>query len=52
MNDEVNKWYYIPENKWFKNRKEVKQYLGGTLEFNNALRRRDVIYIINTDNNN
>lgn len=48
--DNSNKWYYIPENKWFTNRKEVKQYLGGTLEFNNALRRRDVIFI-KTDNN-
>lgn len=45
-----NKWYYIPENKWFLNRKEVKQYLGGTYQFNNALRRRDVIFV-KTDNN-
>ncbi len=39
------KWYYLPTNKWFVNRKEVKDYLGGTCEFNIALHRRDVIYI-------
>lgn len=39
------KWYYLPANKWFRNRKEVKDYLGGTIQFNVALRRRDVIFI-------
>ena len=44
-----NKWYYIPHNKWFQNRKQVKEYLGGTYQFNIALSKRDVIYI--KDNN-
>lgn len=47
---ENKRWYLIPENKWFSNRKEVKQYLGGTLQFNNALSKRDVIFI-KEDNN-
>lgn len=42
-------WYYLPANKWFENRKQVKEYLGGTNKFNQALRKRDVIYI--ADNN-
>lgn len=43
--DNTNKWYYLPHNKWFNNRKEVKQYLGGTLQFNQALKKKDVIFI-------
>ena len=42
-------WYYIPHNKWFENRKQVKEYLGGTFAFNRALNKRVVIYI--KDNN-
>ncbi len=42
------KWYYLPANKWFKNRKEVKDYLGGTYQFNVALHQRDVIFIPHT----
>lgn len=44
-----NKWYLITDNKWFENRKQVKEYLGGTYQFNEALRKRDVIFI--KDNN-
>lgn len=40
-----NKWYYLPDGKWFENRKQVKDYLGGTLQFSEALKRRDVIFI-------
>lgn len=46
----IKRWYYIPDSKWFSNRKEVKQYLGGTFQFNEALRTRDVIFI-KEDNN-
>ena len=42
------KWYYLPANKWFKNRKEVKDYLGGTYQSNVALHQRDVIFIPHT----
>ncbi len=38
-------WYYLPKNKWFSNRKQVKDYLGGTYQFTQALNRRDVIFI-------
>lgn len=44
------KWYYIPDNKGFMNRKEVKEYLGGVNNFNRALRKKEVIYIINPEN--
>lgn len=41
-------WYYLPENKWFENRKQVKDYLGGTFQFNQALRKRLVIFVKDT----
>ena len=44
-------WYYIPANKWFENRKQVKDYLGGTFQFNQSLKRRDVIYIKDNEQN-
>lgn len=40
-----SKWYYKPTDKWFNNRKEVKDYLGGTCKFNHALKNKDVIFI-------
>ena len=43
--DNKRVWYYLPEKIWFNNRKEVKEYLGGTFQFNQALKRRDVIFI-------
>lgn len=39
------KWYFIPENKWFENRKQVKEYIGGNYEFTKALKNRDVVFI-------
>jgi hypothetical protein len=38
-------WYYLPDRKWFSNRKEVKDYLGGTYPFSQALKKRDVVFI-------
>jgi len=41
------KWYHLPTNKWFNNRKEVKEYLGGNYYFSIALSKRDVIFVPN-----
>ena len=41
----VNRWYYLPHKKWFENRKQAKDYLGGVNKFNTALKKRDIIYI-------
>ena len=38
-------WYYLPSNKWFNNRKEAKEYLGGTYYFNIELRKHNIIFI-------
>ena len=40
-----SRWYYIPEKKWFENRKQAKEYLGGTNAFNAAFNKRDIIFV-------
>ena len=42
----TSRWYYLPDNKWFNNRKEAKEYLG-ELKFREALNVRDIIFIPN-----
>lgn len=37
-------WYYKPADKWFDTRKQLKDYLGGTKEFNEALKNGDAVY--------
>lgn len=44
-----SKWFYKPHNKWFENRKQVKDYLGGISKFNHALKNKDVIFITYTN---
>lgn len=41
----INKWYYRPDNKWFSNRKEVKEYLGSVSLFRREFKLKNVIFI-------
>jgi hypothetical protein len=43
---------YLPTNKRFNNRKEIKQYLGGINAYNKAFKNKEIFYYDNdiTDN--
>lgn len=43
---------YKPHNKLFNTRKEIKQYLGGTYEYNKALKNGDIYNIYQEESNN
>ena len=43
---------YKPHNKLFSTRKEIKQYLGGTYEYNKALKNGDICNIYQEELNN
>lgn len=40
----VKRIYYKPENIWFDNRKEAKEYLGGRAKFDKALKNNFFIF--------
>lgn len=40
----IKKIYYKPENIWFDNRKEAKEYLGGRAKFDKALKNNSFIF--------
>lgn len=40
----IKKIYYRPENIWFNNRKEAKEYLGGRAKFDKALKNNFFIF--------
>lgn len=43
-------YYYIPENKYFNNRKEIKDYLGAN-RYKQALKHNAIKFINNINNN-
>ncbi len=43
-------YYYIPENKYFNNRKEIKEYLGAN-RYKQALKHNTIKFINNINNN-
>lgn len=42
------KWLVIGDNKYFRNRKEVKRYVGGEEAFRYLLHQRYIIYLPQT----